>query len=86
MTRWEPIIQAAALTRFYRTGSCDPFLLARADLVALMCEVSGWTRPDIEQASPGFIRIQVRVHVPELRMQILVDEWVHPPPVVSSPP
>lgn len=75
MTRWEPIIRAAALTRFYKTGSCDPFLLARPDLVSLICEVDRSLDPEMF-GGPGFVRVQVRVYVPELRMQIMVDEWV----------
>jgi hypothetical protein len=70
---WSAIIQSAASTRFAKTGSCDPFLLAKGDLYAL-CRELGGVDP-VEYEGQGFLRVQARVFVPELKMQILVDEW-----------
>lgn len=74
MTDWLAIIERAAWTRFCKTGSLDPFLLKRADLLALACQVSGMPLRD-EPAD--FLRIQVRVPVTTIRdgVVVLVDEW-----------
>ena len=71
---WQAIIRQAAMTRFAKTGLCDPFRLARRELFALLHEVAPeFSLDDADQ--PGFVRVQVRVYVPELQMQIVVDEW-----------
>lgn len=74
---WQDIIRSAAVRRFNRTGLCDPFYLVRADMVRLLAEVTGWTVPEREAMlqCEGYLRLQVRVYVPELNMQIMVDEW-----------
>lgn len=71
---WQDIIRSAAVRRFNKTGLCDPFQLARRDLLALMGEVAPEFR-NIDDDRRGFLRVQVRVYVPELNMQIMVDEW-----------
>ncbi len=77
---WQAIIREAARTRFDKTGRCDPFLLAHRDLLALCAEVSPMTLRalppnNVAAREAGFLRIQVRVYVPEIQMQIVVDEW-----------
>jgi len=74
---WQALIRSAAVARFYKTGLCDPFKLARGDLLRLLAEVTGWTPRDRDMMlrGEGFLRLQVRVYVPELQMQIMVDEW-----------
>lgn len=71
---WQDIIRSAAVRRFHRTGLCDPFRLVRADLVRLMCEIEPAFNPS-ELTNQDIFRVQVRVYVPELNMQIMVDEW-----------
>ncbi len=74
MTDWLGIIERAAYTRFSKTGSLEPFLLVRRDLVALMSQASGWHPKELD----GFVRIQVRVPVPTIQsgVLVLVDEWI----------
>jgi hypothetical protein len=75
LTDWQSVIRTAANNRFAKTGSCDPFLLARFDLLSL-CREIGLSGPDVDLKDLGdFIRVQARVYVPELQMQILVDQW-----------
>lgn len=85
---WQAIIQRAASTRFARAGVIDaPFKLARRDLWQLVQEISGWPRAVVSEQ--GYMRIQVRVYVPELETQVFVDEWVRdasPAPVLDSAP
>ncbi len=69
---WQAIIREAARTRFDKTGLCDPFLLVAKDLAALAREVSSL---DMKFGGADFVRVQVRVYVPEINMQIVVDEW-----------
>jgi hypothetical protein len=77
---WHDIIRDAAVRRFYKTGLADPFLLAHRDLMALCAEVSGTpfralSPHNVRAREAGYLRIQVRVYVPELKMQVMVDEW-----------
>jgi hypothetical protein len=69
---WQAIIQNAASTRFAKTGSCDPFLLAKRDLEALCEELTGIK---LETGGVDYVRVQARVFCPDLKMQIMVDEW-----------
>lgn len=72
-TDWQAIIQRAAYTRFCKTGSLEPFLLARADLVALARQASGLPLLDL----PADAKVQVRVPVTTLgpTVEVVVDEW-----------
>lgn len=69
---WQPIIQRAAYAVFCRTGGVCDFKLARRELVQLCGEISG---APVELPKEGFLRLQARVYVPELALQVLVDEW-----------
>ncbi len=69
---WSSIIQSAASTRFAKTGSCDPFLLAKRDLEALCEELTGIK---LKAGGVDYVRVQARVYVADLKMQMLVDEW-----------
>lgn len=73
MTDWQNIIRQAAWQRFCKTGDCGAFQLAQRDLFELCRQVSGLD--PAEYACNGFVRVQARVHVPELRMQVMVDLW-----------
>lgn len=84
MTPWTEIIQTAAYTRFCKTGSLEPFQLARRDLVDLMRQVSGWPRTALDEQELGrqdILRIQVQVPVTTIGdgLVICVDEWHAPP-------
>lgn len=72
---WQRIIRDAANRRFARTGDCGPFALARRELAELCSEILGSKVDASEWDGPGFVRVQARVPVPELKMQIFVDEW-----------
>lgn len=80
MTDWLAIIERAAYTRFCKTGSLEPFRLARADLMALMQQVGGWKRTPNPMLD-GVVRIQVRVPVPSVGDGVVVhvDEWADKP-------
>ena len=73
MTGWESVIRTAAVQRFNKTGDAGPFLLARRDLYALCRELGGL--PPETFSVDGFLKTQARVYVPELSMQVVVDEW-----------
>lgn len=73
MTDWQAIIERATYTRFSKTGSLEPFLLARADLLALARQVSGI--PGL--ALPDGCACQIRVPVESIGQAVivLVGEW-----------
>ena len=73
---WQAIIREAAYARFCKTGDCEAFRLKRPDLVALCSEVMSPPEMLAVDGTRDWIRIQVRVYVPQLKMQIMVDEWV----------
>ena len=80
MSDWQAIIREAARTRFYRNGDAEtPFLLARADMIALVREIDpvlfARASPNAKVTPDGYLRIQARVYVSELQMQVMVDEW-----------
>jgi hypothetical protein len=70
---WQALIRQAAVQRFHKTGLCDPFQLAHGDLLRLVGEIGGM--PHDLLSCHGYVQLQARVYVPELKMQILVDEW-----------
>lgn len=73
MTDWLAIIERAAYTRFCKTGSLEPFRLARADLHALVTQATGGRALPY---SADIVRIQVQVPVARLdHAVVLVDEW-----------
>jgi hypothetical protein len=81
VTDWQDIIRRAAYARYSRTADAhSPFLLARGDLYELMRQAADWTVQDFNRmaATEGILRVQVRVYVPELGLQIMVDEWLRP--------
>jgi hypothetical protein len=80
---WSAIIQQAATTRFAKTGSCDPFLLAKRDLEALCEELTGIK---LKTGGVDYVRVQARVYVAELRMQLLVDEWTQEAELAKKQP
>ena len=73
MTDWQQIIRQAAYQRFCKTGDCGPFQLSRRDLVALCLQVSGVKLK--REYFDTIVRVQARVYVPELQMQVNVDLW-----------
>lgn len=86
MSEWQAVIRAAAVTGFSKTGLALDFRLARGDLMTLCREVANLPRavPD-DWRGEGFLRIQVRVFVPELEMQVTVDEWTSPEGPTPAP-
>lgn len=73
---WTAIIRDAALRRFARNGDCGPFQLVRADLAALCSEIAKTPISPKDWDGRGFVQVQARVPVPDLKMCICVDEWV----------
>jgi hypothetical protein len=82
MTDWLAILQRAAYTRFCKTGSLEPFLLARADLQALARQASGL--PELEMPEGALVRVNVPVETIGRGVFVPVDEWQPGPAVISS--
>ncbi len=80
---WQRIIATAASQRFAKTGSVEPFRLARRDLLALCEELCGAKLNP--EANEAFVQIQARVYVPDLKIQVFVDEWTKETPDGPKP-
>lgn len=81
MTDWLAIIQAAAWSRFCRTGSLEPFLLVRAELAELAAQVAKIPLDTVREQIQYALSVQVYVPVPVIhdRAGVYVDEWPPPP-------